>query len=252
MVMKRLGAKLRQTDIARRPTKIDSLKLLRDIGIPVKSVIDVGAQNGTGELLEAFPDVPHLVIEPIEEFRESIERHYGRSSTPYELIVAAISDQNGTTKMTTSTVRKGEAITHARMVDETIEGRSPSDLREEEGLREIPMFTLTELMAQKQLPAPALVKIDVDGAEMQILRGAEDMFDRVSAIVIEAGIKTFLQRAEFIMSRGFQCFDIVDLCYYDSRLVQTDMIFVKDSLIKRYGLEVYERGFDINKWEALR
>jgi len=75
---------------------------------------------------------------------------------------------------------------------------------------------------------------------------------KCSVVVIEAGIKNWIDRAVAVRDAGFQPFDIVDLCYYNDRLVVTDMIFLNERIIESHGLEVYKDGFDYSKWVNYR
>ena len=49
----------------------------------------------------------------------------------------------------------------------------------------VPVFSLDDLILALKLPAPTKLKIDVDGAEIEILRGALRSLDSVSAIIVE-------------------------------------------------------------------
>ncbi len=48
-------------------------------------------QHGTFELMTAFPDLPHLLFEPVEEFFPRIATGYAKIK--HELIKVAVSDQ---------------------------------------------------------------------------------------------------------------------------------------------------------------
>lgn len=225
----------------RLPAKAQSFRRLKEMGVPVNTVIDVGVLTCTGPLMQEFPDRLHVLVEPIEEFAPRIRKIYDERRITYDLVIAAMSDRDGEVSMRTKTVREGTAITHARIVEGVANGPD---------LRKVAAKTLASLVSERGYEGPFLLKIDVDGAELEILKGARPVLDQCSIICIEVGIKNIVQRADFIVRAGFQPFDIVDLCYYDRRLVQADMIFVNDRIIKEQGLEIYQNGFDIEKWEA--
>ena len=48
---------------------------------------------------------------------------------------------------------------------------------------------------------------------------------------------------------GFEPFDIVDICYYDDRFVQVDVLFINLKYVKELNLEFYRDGFDASKWK---
>jgi FkbM family methyltransferase len=55
---------------------------------------------------------------------------------------------------------------------------------EEEGLR-VPVTTLDDYLAQRQLPEPRLIKIDTEGAEIRILRGSQRLLSSNAAVLCE-------------------------------------------------------------------
>ncbi len=226
---------------ARLPLKIHAFRRLKELGVPVNTVIDIGVLTGTGPLMQEFRDRRHVLVEPVEEFAPRIRKNYEKFNIDYDLIIAAMSDCDGQVTMQTKSVREGAAITHARITDSQGDGAD---------YRKVPAKTLETLVKERTYDGPFLLKIDVDGAELEILKGARPVLKDCSVICIEVGVKNIVQRADFIIREGFQPFDIVDLCYYDRRFVQADMIFVNTQIIKDQNLEIYRDGFDIAKWEA--
>jgi len=231
----------KQREWKRHPMKAHSFKILKEMGVPVGTVIDVGILTSTYELIQAYGDTPQLLIEPIVEFEERIRAIYDKAKVNYELIKVAASDRIGEASMRTNSVREGVDITHARMTDAT---DAPGEYRT------VPMRTLDSLVAERTLAKPYLLKIDVDGAELEILKGAESILPDCSVICIETGITNIFERCEAIRRHGFQLFDLVDICYYNDRLVQMDAIFLNHRIIQERGLSVYKNGFDIAKWKT--
>ena len=225
----------------RHPMKAHAFKRLNEMGVPVGTVIDVGILTSTYELIKAYGNIPQILIEPIVEFEDRIRAKYDQSGVNYELIKVAASDRDGETSMRTHSVRDGVDITHARMTDAT-------DVPGE--YRTVPMLKLDTIVGERNLAKPYMLKIDVDGAELEILKGAEAILPDCSVICIETGITNIFERSEAICRHGFQLFDLVDICYYDDRLVQVDAVFLNHRIIQERGLSVYKDGFDIAKWKT--
>lgn len=221
----------------RHPTKTDCLIKLKDMGLPIGAVIDVGVLSSTPELITAFPDRKHLLIEPIIEWNEAIAKSYAKIN--YELVNAAASDAVGTVKLEVQSVIPGRPITHARM-SETVATGCES--------REVRMTTVDALIQERNLPGPYLLKIDVDGAEIRILTGAKTTLPLCSAVVIEAGVQNFFDRSEPLRRAGFELFDLVGLAYYDDRLCQFDAVFVNSQIMRDLRLGMFEKPFDFSKW----
>jgi FkbM family methyltransferase len=226
----------------RRPLKSHSLQRLREMGVPVGTVIDIGILTGTHELMRIFGDRKQILIEPIVEWNDTIRKKYGAAGVDYELINVAAADVDGEMYMETSSVREGKPITHAQLTNKT----------QGENLRVVPVRTIDGLVAERNLPKPYLFKLDVDGVEMKILAGATAVLKDCSMVVIEANVRNYLERANYLNDHGFDLFDIVDPCYYDGRLRQFDLIFLSRRIRDEQGLDMYKQAFDINKWVVYR
>jgi hypothetical protein len=75
---------------------------------------------------------------------------------------------------------------------------------------------------------PALLKIDVDGEEIAVLRGTAGVLDQVAVLVVEATADSLFGIVQFAQAHGFRLFDIVELCYCGNQLHQCDLIFVAE------------------------
>ena len=79
-----------------------------------------------------------------------------------------------------------------------------------------------------------LIKIDCQGAEIPILKGAKTILDRTDFIILEVplfgqyneGVPTFLEHIQFMDSIGFQSFDIIDSHYINGFNMQVDILFI--------------------------
>src|SRR5437667_11634193 len=78
-----------------RPTKSDALRFLLQNGLQPRTIIDVGVQHGTQALLSLFPDQTHVLIEPVEEYQETIKHNYAAIQDAV-FVWAATSNQAGT------------------------------------------------------------------------------------------------------------------------------------------------------------
>lgn len=86
----------------------------------------------------------------------------------------------------------------------------------ESGIR-VPCSTLSNLVEEHAVSRIALLKIDVEGFEMQVLRGADAILDRVDCIYIEV-LEHTLRKFEastsdvlaLLKSRGFKCYYFKD------------------------------------------
>jgi FkbM family methyltransferase len=207
---------------ARGPLKNQALAVLKSRGVPVETILDVGVNTVTPELVAAFPDKHHVLFEPVEEYAEGIARHYAR--VPHELVRAAVSDTAGTVTLKTASKLQGQGISHAGMV------AGPAT---EGDMRSVPMLRLDDFVRERRLAGPFLLKVDIDGHEMKVLRGAAETLKACSVVIVECPHHSLPERLAHLMKAGFRLFDLVEPCYYDKVFWQCDAVFVRQDLFEQ-------------------
>jgi FkbM family methyltransferase len=81
----------------------------------------------------------------------------------------------------------------------------------------IPVVSLDEFFVQSDWPKPDVLKIDAEGWDLEVLRGATQVLNNCELVLLEAGVlnKRFQNTALSVMNemdaKGFQLFDITDL-----------------------------------------
>ena len=111
--------------------------------------------------------------------------------------------------------------------------------------RAVAMHRLDKYVADRGLPLPDLIKMDVQGGELQILSAAQECLRHASALLLETwlyrsyGQQTPLQ-AEIIAYVSDFAFDLAEIGdrYYNEthQLVSVDALFLKqDELAERKG-----------------
>lgn len=222
----------------RRPLKRECFQVIKSLNIPIETIVDVGVLTGTWDLQTEFKDKKHILIEPIVEWNDKINDTYGSAGIDYDLLNVAAYNRDGRMKIKTVSVVPGKPISHASLTE-----RSSGD-----DLREVPVRRLDTLLPEIGASGPYLLKIDVDGVEIDIIEGAEKILPKCSVIVVEANVQNFIERSNILSDKGFSLFDIVDPCYYDSRLRQIDLVFMNTKMIDRLGIDMYKEKFEYEKW----
>jgi FkbM family methyltransferase len=204
----------------RRLTKTQSLELLSRAGLKVASVFDIGVQRDTLELRRAFPDVPHFLFDPVTEYNDGIRRAYDGMN--YKIENIAVSDRDGVLWLKEFRSDDSGVLSHVHPA-----------LFHEEGLRTVPARSLDNYMrdAHALNPdlAPYLIKIDVDGHETEILRGAKNSLKSTSCLIVESTLPHLSERCALAEKAGLVLWDIVDLSYFHGNLYQVDLIFISEA-----------------------
>ena len=95
--------------IRQRQSKLNGLKLIKESGFVPGLVLDVGAQIGTPELYEVFPEAHHLFIEPVAEWIPALE-NIAKALNSAEVINCGVSDFDGITSLNVSPTRQYASI----------------------------------------------------------------------------------------------------------------------------------------------
>lgn len=191
---------------------------IKSLGFAPKTVIDVGAALGTFALYETFPDARHILIEPIAEnepYLAKICKKLGNA----DYLIAAASAASGE-----CTLEVNDNLVHSTLAE--AESPTPPAVT----LRTIPTLTLDQLCQQKALEPPYLIKVDVDGRELDVLQGATQAIAQAEYVLIEATLFHQIHDViDWMRSHGFVIYDLLDLSWrpFDRALYQCDIAFVK-------------------------
>lgn len=203
--------------------KLDRVRSLRSLGVPINSVIDVGVQESTPELIEAIPDKHHYLFEPVTLWHAKITNAY--ASLEHTLYPVALTDTNGSAWLI-QIAHLGDGIaTHASIEKEPKlpDGKYIVDCKE--------IIVQRLDFYSSQFPENFLLKIDVDGKELDVLRGASGCIRNASVVIIEAGYSSLTQRGRAIEESGFRLIDIIDRVMYGEVLWQCDLVYVRNDLV---------------------
>ena len=200
----------------RMPTKTSSLRLLMNRGMPFGTIIDVGVQHGTPELIALFPEAPHVLFEPVSENYPFIKRNYDKID--YRLVEAAAYSETGTGSLTVSKKQNSSRLMS------TVTRKAAAESRE------IATITLDDYFRKEKLPKPYYLKVDVDGNEPDVINGAQETLQFCYCVTIEASVTNISERIRLMEAADFILWDIVDFGYFRNILAHFDLIFLQKSL----------------------
>lgn len=195
------------------------------------SLVDVGASNGdfAMSIRNHFGLSRALVVEPQPaRCKELSGRLEGKGVKVAE---CALSDHEGYEDLEVLHWDYSSSLLPLLRDESTILGGPDFDLRERIHCR---VRTLDDLLVQEDWQEPVdLLKLDVQGAEMMVLRGAERSLPRVRMVFVEVsfrpiyeGSAVFADVYAFLRERGFRMLSMEDAFRgTDGELLQADVLF---------------------------
>ncbi len=212
-----------------------ALEQIRSIGFSPCTVVDVGAAYGsfTRFCREVFPQARYVLIEPLEEYRLLLEQ-LKRSVPSVHYTMAAASDREGELAINVHPDLVGSSLYREVEMGTGVNGV----------IRAVRGVTLDKVIEEARAAGPFLLKLDVQGAEVDALKGAERTLLETECVILEVSFFKFFQDGpecadtiEYMKDRGFVPYDIVGLQYrpLDRALSQVDILFVKkEGLFRRH------------------
>ncbi len=211
------------------------LKSLKKRGLECNWIMDVGANRTTwSRMVKAiFPNAHFCLIEPqvemesalidfCEEFSGSIYKQVGAGAAPDELVLTLWDDLQGSSflpKKETTLLASGKQ-------------------------RIIKIITIDSLIEPRGISIPELVKLDIQGFELEALKGASKLFGHTEVFIIEVSLfpfedlpnlPVFSEVIEFMAKRNYVVYDFAGFLHrpYDGALGSCDICFVKkDSFLR--------------------
>jgi FkbM family methyltransferase len=230
-----LGFELRRlpsTDQARSTHEV-ALRIAVRNGLHVNTVIDVGAAFGdwTRMCMGLFPQAKYILIEPLAQYDEWL-RPLLNEFPNVTRVKAAAADRPG----------QATFFFHEDWVGSSLYHEAEGPLVDGTPLQ-VDTTTIDEIVQQQKLSGPFLLKIDVQGAELQVLEGAPTTSQQTEYLLVETSFFEFFKKGPLIhdviaymRQREFVIYDILSLHYrlLDNALGQVDLAFVPEhSLLRR-------------------
>jgi FkbM family methyltransferase len=198
----------------------NSLTRIRDLGQCPKTVFDVGVATGTDGLYDVFPDVRYALIDPLAEaapfMRALVDQHPGSVA-----VHAAAGREAGTAEFVVNAALSGSSF----LLPPTAGV-----------LRTVPVVTIDSVAKEYGLEPPYVIKLDVQGYELEALAGAEETLKSAIAVIAETslwsdrkgqGMPTTRSLMAWLGKHGFVLYDIANLArrQRDGAIVEMDLVF---------------------------
>jgi len=198
----------------------------------VRTVIDVGAHNG--EFSSAAHSILHnariYAFEPLPECCDKIRKTLGKTGF-LEVFQVAVGDESGSVTFWRSNFSKASSILRMSNLHQAA---FPWSARNE--AIEVPLKSLDEFADTLELQPKTLLKIDVQGFEDRVLRGASQILNKVDFVIVEVSVAPLYDgQAQFdsiynmLLGSGFEYSGNLDQLNspLDGTVLQVDALFTR-------------------------
>jgi len=180
--------------------------ILKQNNFKPKHIVDVGANRGywTKEVMKIFPNAYYTLFEPQRDLQKYMSDFLGGK---IECNAVGVGSSSGTFKFT---IVDRDDSCNFRMSEEEANKKGMKQV-------DIDIVTLNSFFAKTNKPIPDLIKIDAEGLDLDVLKGATNFLGKTEVILIEASvaydafsndIKTVINTMD---AYGYKLFDITDL-----------------------------------------
>ncbi len=210
------------------PSMAWSVENLKKLGYHPATIIDVGAYRGdwTKEVQPIFPKANFLMVEPQPERAATLESLTKKLPNVY--FASALAGASDDAETAFNVLKTGSSVYAQRYKAEEL---TPKTIT-------LPVQTLDTLVKKNALPGDYFIKLDVQGYEPEVLKGATEVLKDTEVVLLEANLLNYLYDAPlladvvtFMAERHYLPFDICELYRKndDGVLAFVDMMFIKEN-----------------------
>ncbi len=210
------------------------LDFLKSKQITITTVFDIGAHKGvwSANFKTYFPQANCILFDPLKEMRPFLEKHCIKypSDKYFSIGLGSKKEAKEITKYLdlegSSFLAKGVPEAYSR------------------GIEILEIDSIDNLIEQGKISIPDLVKIDVQGLELEVIKGATKLFGKTEIFIIECnffefdlhpGMPEIFDVIKFMHDNGYVIYDFAGFLRRDAdkALGQSDVVFVKKDGILR-------------------
>lgn len=213
------------------------LEDIRDRGFTCKYILDVGANITEWSRMATiiFPSTTFFLIEPLAEMEPYLKqfcidfpgsKYFLQGAGPEEQVLS----------LTVSNY-----LPEANFVITADEYDNP-DIKQ----REVKVITIDSLIEKSEIEIPELVKLDIQGFELEALKGANMLFGVTEVFILEVSLfkfhkqtPTFKDVIKFMDEKGYEVYDFPGYLRrpFDGALGQVDICFARKNGLLRESNE---------------
>jgi FkbM family methyltransferase len=215
----------------------DMQSLLEDLkarGLNCNNIMDVGANRCGWAVItkSVFANANFCLIEPQLELEAEYLRPFAESTNKSIYFIAGAGSTEETKYLTIWDDKEGSSF----LPEEN------DDLKSADKQRIINIVTIDGIIKSGKFETPELVKLDIQGFEIEALKGAESLFGKTEVFILEVSLFPFMKGmpvlsdiVNFMLQKDYVVYDFPGFLRRpkDGALGQCDICFVKkDSFLK--------------------
>ena len=223
------------------------------VGPGARVVFDVGAHEGLAarRYREMFPAATIHCFEPFPASFEKLTQAVAGLGG-FELHAFALAAEEGQAEFS---VNRNSATNSLLASDEAADIYWRGDTPKTVASLGVTTRTLDAFAAEQSIAALDVLKMDVQGGEYDVLRGARELLGRqaIGLIYMElitaptyVGQRRIREYLELFDAAGYELFDFYNFGRRDGRLLQTDVIVVNSETLARFERRLRDPGSDPN------
>jgi len=207
-----------------------ALGRLAAVGFSPGVIYDIGAYRGgwSKSVSRVFPSADFVL------FDANLDNEPFLAETGYRYFMRALSDTDSTNREL-FTPMTGDTTGTSLYVENTSHYDSSNLV-----VRSVPVWRLDTVVEKHVLPSPDLIKIDAQGAEIDIINGAPRTLASANALILEAAFLPYNKGGPLISQLigatdrcGLRCADICEIHRSSEGIaLQVDLLFVRDGLLR--------------------
>lgn len=210
----------------KRTTLAAVLYHISQFGFKPETIIDVGVAYGTFELYAIFPKAQILLIEPLKEWENVLKKICNKYNGEYIIAAAGAKSEkiiiNVQKDLASSSIFK------------------PVGVKTKMEPREIQAIRIDDICGRGNFKQPYLIKVDVEGAELYVMDGAQESMKNAEVIILEVRLfqsrenqPQFYDVINYMKKRGWVVYDIF---HYGKRPSDNALSIVDIAFVKEGGL----------------
>ncbi|MBU3621107.1 FkbM family methyltransferase [Polynucleobacter sp. CS-Odin-A6] len=199
------------------------------MGLNCKTIVDVGANMGQFSILaiDIFPDVKIFAFEPLDSPFKTYSRIFKDNSKKIKLFRYALTSRDGVSRINISKRNDSSSLLDITDFQNSIYKNTYKICEQMVETR-----MLDSVLKSSDVENPSLIKIDVQGGELEVLLGSINLLEKFNWIYVECSYEEFYKnqpRADDIIEfLGFHNFKLEKICNQEiigEKIVQADFLF---------------------------